>query len=188
MPTGRTLVWPMARVRFISPRSIQTSSRCWAAWPTTRASPSLLRNRASSQPTDETRGPRATTLRKGDRHHLCTAPSGPFRQMVPVPFPTPSNHPTNPGENNGNLYGLHTRKHAQPGGASDLLAKGGRNLERASGHGAGRLRPPGGSRRTGGRGRGDPEFPRSMRPKRGTTARPTARCASIASAATTIVR
>ncbi len=23
---------------------------------------------------------------KGDRHHLCEAPSGPFRQMVPVPF------------------------------------------------------------------------------------------------------
>ena len=23
---------------------------------------------------------------KGDRHHLCAAPSGPFRQMVPVPF------------------------------------------------------------------------------------------------------
>ena len=23
---------------------------------------------------------------KGDRHHLCEAPSGPFRQMVPVTF------------------------------------------------------------------------------------------------------
>ena len=31
---------------------------------------------------------------KGDRHHLCAAPSGPFRQMVPVPFfpRPPSNH------------------------------------------------------------------------------------------------
>jgi cbb3-type cytochrome oxidase cytochrome c subunit len=27
---------------------------------------------------------------KGDRHHLCEAPSGPFRQMVPVPFFPPS--------------------------------------------------------------------------------------------------
>jgi len=26
---------------------------------------------------------------KGDRHYLCEAPEGPFRQMVPVPFSGP---------------------------------------------------------------------------------------------------
>jgi hypothetical protein len=26
------------------------------------------------------------TREKGDRHHLCAAPSGPFRQMVSAPF------------------------------------------------------------------------------------------------------
>jgi acyl transferase domain-containing protein/4'-phosphopantetheinyl transferase EntD len=33
---------------------------------------------------------RAYVWEKGDRHHLCEAPSGPFRQMVPVPFFPPS--------------------------------------------------------------------------------------------------
>ena len=32
----------------------------------------------------------AGSREKGDRHHLCEAPSGPFRQMVPVTFFPPS--------------------------------------------------------------------------------------------------
>jgi hypothetical protein len=31
--------------------------------------------------------------KKGDRHHLCEVPEGPFRQMVPVPFFRPLSRP-----------------------------------------------------------------------------------------------
>ena len=105
-------------VTFVSSAIDPTSSPCWAAWRTTRASPSPIKTARirHSRPTKRVVASNHPT-EKGTGTIYAQRPPGRSGKWCLSPFPTPSNHPTNPGENNGNLYGLHARKHPRPGGA-----------------------------------------------------------------------